>query len=132
MSTNGETVDAYETPMDVCWQFDYAIDNENLKNLYSKSKKLQWDAERDIDWSLEIDPSKPIIEANQTGLKMERPPGQIHSFKDLMMPALVRVGAVTDRTHALFEDEGIPVWNDTSVLESMEDSETGEIDFDRS
>ena len=356
MSTNWETVDAYETPMDVCWQFDYAIDNEKLKNLYSKSKRLQWDAERDIDWSLEIDPSKPIvdanqngmsqipliqklsksqreafmahstshllsqflhgeqgalmtaaalthavpdyegklyaatqtmdearhvevyekyiqklaivypispwlkdtidttlkadhwvkiaigmnmvveglalaafhnmrkqttcdllrsitelvlrdearhvafgnlytrdtisemhaddredvaqfafdvvkgmsdaiggvdgrgqrkpdpgfvkmlvnvgidpgdflksvIEANQTGLKMERPPGQIHSFKDLMMPALVRVGAVTDRTRALFEDEGIPVWDDMSVLESMEDNETGEIDFDRS
>jgi hypothetical protein len=52
-----------------------------------------------------------------------------------MMPALVRVGAVTDRTRALFEKAGIPVWDDTRVLESMEDGESGDItipaDFDR-
>jgi hypothetical protein len=51
-----------------------------------------------------------------------------------MMPALVRVGAVTDRTRALFQEAGIPVWDDTRVLESMEDGESGDItipaDFD--
>jgi hypothetical protein len=41
----------------------------------------------------------------------------------------VRVGAVTDRTRALFEAEGIPVWDDLSVLESMEDGDTGDIEF---
>ena len=55
------------------------------------------------------------------------PPGHIHSFKDLMMPALVRVGAVTERTRALFAAEGIPVWDDTRILESMEDADTGDI-----
>jgi hypothetical protein len=46
-----------------------------------------------------------------------------------MMPALVRVGAVTDRTRELYKAEGIPVWEDTSVLESMEDMHTGDIVF---
>ena len=55
--------------------------------------------------------------------------GQVHSFKDLMMPALVRVGAVTPRTRQQFLDAGIPVYEDASVLESMEDGATGDIDF---
>lgn len=79
-----------------------------------------------------IDPHdflKSLIEAGAAGIQAERPPGQIHSFKDLMMPALVRVGAVTNRTRGLFEQAGIPVWDDLSVLESMEDSETGDIDL---
>jgi hypothetical protein len=55
----------------------------------------------------------------------------VHSFKDLMMPALVRVGAVTDRSRELFKEAGIPVWDDLTVLESMEDTSTGVADLDR-
>jgi len=62
-----ETPDVLETPMEICWQFDYAIGIEKLRELYSKSKRLQWDAERDIDWDLEIDPSRPIIEERRFG-----------------------------------------------------------------
>jgi hypothetical protein len=50
------------------------------------------------------------------------PPGQIHSFRDLMMPALVRVGAVTERTRELFAEAKIPIWDDTTTLESLEDA----------
>ena len=60
---------------------------------------------------------------------MKLPPGRLHSFKDLMMPALVRVGAVTARSRQLFEAAGIPVWDDAAVLESMEDDDTGDIVF---
>ena len=70
-------------------------------------------------------------EANLSGIRAELPPGQIHSFKDLMMPALVRVGAITDRSRELYAAEGIPVWDDLTVLESMEDAHTGDIDMDR-
>ncbi len=73
---------------------------------------------------------KGMVEAGQGGIKAKQPPGQIHSFKDLMMPALVRVGAVTERSRKRFEEAGIPVWADASKLESMEDQETGDIDFD--
>jgi hypothetical protein len=44
-----------------------------------------------------------------------------------MMPALVRVGAVTARTRTLYEADGIPVWDDLRILESMEDDATGDI-----
>lgn len=62
--------DVFKTPMEICWQFDYEIDIEKLRNLYSKSKRLQWDAERDIDWTLTIDPSRPIIEEERFGFAM--------------------------------------------------------------
>ncbi|HTO70821.1 MAG TPA: ferritin-like domain-containing protein [Myxococcota bacterium] len=77
-----------------------------------------------------IDPQdflKGLIEAGAAGINAKLPPGHIHSFKDLMMPALVRVGAVTKRTRELYKQHGIPVWEDASVLESFEDHETGDI-----
>jgi hypothetical protein len=77
-----------------------------------------------------IDPQdflKGMIEAGAAGINAKLPPGSIHSFKDLMMPALVRVGAVTPRTRELYQAAGIPVWEDASVLESMEDASTGDI-----
>ena len=81
-----------------------------------------------------IDPGdfmKGMMEARQGGfINDEAPPGQIHSFKDLMMPALVRVGAITERTRIKFKEADIPVWEDTKVLESMEDDDTGDIQFD--
>ena len=81
---------------------------------------------------VEIDPQdflKSVIEAGEAGLQHDTPPGEIHSFKDLMMPALVRVGAITERTRELFAAEGIPVWDDVTVLESMENAEDGNIEI---
>jgi hypothetical protein len=49
-------------------------------------------------------------------------------FRDLMMPALVRVGAITERTRAKFAEQGIQIFEDTTVLEAMEDDATGEFD----
>lgn len=74
---------------------------------------------------------KGMMEAKMGGIDAELQPGQVHSFRHLMMPALVRVGAVTDRTRELFKKEGIPVWEDLATLEAMEDSESGDLDFDR-
>lgn len=68
MATNWETTDILKTPMEICWQFSYAIDKPKLQNLYSKSKRLQWDAEQDLDWTTPIDPSKPIVDESRNGL----------------------------------------------------------------
>ena len=50
-----------ETPMDIAWNFSYEIENQKLKNLYAKAKQNQWDAQTQLDWSVEIDPSRPIV-----------------------------------------------------------------------
>jgi len=84
---------------------------------------------RDVLVNADIDPGdfvRGLKEARDQGVAPEQAPGTIHSFKDLMIPALVRVGAVTDRTRALFAEAGIPLYEDCTVLESMEDRETGE------
>ncbi len=65
-----------------------------------------------------------VKEAEAQGIRQELPPGQIHSLKDLMMPALVRTGLVTARTRGMFEALGVPVSEDLRVLEAMEDSES--------
>jgi len=70
---------------------------------------------------------KSVLDAGAAGFRAKLPPGHIHSFKDLMMPALVRVGAITDRSRELYAAEGIPIWDDASTLESMEDGATGDI-----
>jgi len=70
---------------------------------------------------------KGLMEAGGAGFAAHLPPGHIHAFRDLMMPALVRVGAVTERTRELYKNADIPVWDDVRVLESMEDATTGDI-----
>ena len=71
----------------------------------------------------EIDPAdffKGLKEAQEMGLEQELPPGQIHSMKDLMMPALARVGLITPAARKKYEEAGIPIWDDLTVLEAME------------
>ena len=41
-----------------------------------------------------------------------------------MIPALVRAGLVTKRSKELFEGAGIPVNEDLTVLEAMEDAKS--------
>src|SRR5262245_41208439 len=67
--TQGSTRDVLRTPMEICWQFDYAIDIDKLRNLYAKAKDHQWNAERDLDWDVAIDPSRPLVDEAQFGFQ---------------------------------------------------------------
>src|SRR4030065_606491 len=40
------------------WDYDAA--SEDLLKLYAKGKEQQWDAEKRIDWSIEVDPHDPM------------------------------------------------------------------------
>ncbi len=65
-----------------------------------------------------------LDEAAEEGITRDLPPGQVHSLKDLMIPALYRIGLITDRTAAQFEEIGVPVNTDLTVLRSMEDAKS--------
>ncbi|QUD88011.1 ferritin-like domain-containing protein [Phenylobacterium montanum] len=70
-----------------------------------------------------IDPDdffKGLEEAEAAGITQELPPGQIHSLKDLMLPALARVGLLTPTARKKYVEAGIPVDTDPRVLEAME------------
>ncbi len=71
----------------------------------------------------EIDPDdffKGVEEAHEAGITQELPPGQIHALKDLMMPALARVGLLTPTAVKNYDQAGIPIFDDPRVLQAME------------
>jgi hypothetical protein len=41
-----------DVPLDLHWTWDYAGEVEELRNLYERGKKGQWNAETDIDWDM--------------------------------------------------------------------------------
>jgi ribonucleotide reductase beta subunit family protein with ferritin-like domain len=63
---------------------------------------------------------KSVAEHRASGERVELPRDQVHPFKHLMMPALVRVGAITDRARERYRAEGIPIWEDRATLEAFE------------
>lgn len=76
-----------------------------------------------------IDPDdffKGMEEAEEMGIGQQLPPGQIHALDDLMMPAIARVGLITERTRPMYEEAGIPLSEDMRVLEAMEGGDLDE------
>jgi len=45
--------------VDTTFRWEYQDGSEQLLNLYAKGKKLQWDQDRRIDWSVDLDPENP-------------------------------------------------------------------------
>ena len=44
---------------DTTFRWEYQDGSESLLGLYAKGKNLQWDADRRIDWSVDLDPENP-------------------------------------------------------------------------
>lgn len=44
-----------DVPMDLHWTWEYGSEVEELRNLYERGKKGQWNAETDVDWSIPFD-----------------------------------------------------------------------------
>ncbi len=65
-----------------------------------------------------------LAEAAGMGVTHDLPPGQIHSLKHLMMPAISRVGLITPRVREMYEESGFPLHEDLTVLQRMEDAES--------
>src|SRR5208337_2303402 len=40
-----------DVPLDLHWSGEYGSEIEELRNLYERGKKGQWNAETDIDWT---------------------------------------------------------------------------------
>ena len=41
-----------DVPLDLRWTWEYGSEVEELRNLYERGKKGQWNAETDIDWDI--------------------------------------------------------------------------------
>lgn len=51
-----------DAPVDLHWTWTYAEEVGELRALYERGKKGQWDAEGDLDWSTEFSPEKWCME----------------------------------------------------------------------
>lgn len=41
-------------PLEIHWTWEYGSEVEELRNLYEKGKVAQWNAEKDLDWSIPV------------------------------------------------------------------------------
>ncbi len=55
------TFDLIPTSFDTLWQRSYAIEAADLRGLYEKAKRDQWNASRDIAWETPLDLDKGIF-----------------------------------------------------------------------
>ncbi len=58
-----------ETPLRVHWNWDYVKEVESLRALYERGKTAQWNAETELDWSIEVAPEPtPIMDVDRSPL----------------------------------------------------------------
>ncbi|HEV8533032.1 MAG TPA: aminobenzoate oxygenase, partial [Methylomirabilota bacterium] len=51
------------SPMDTVFEFDYAVQAEDMRGLYEKAKRDQWNASRDIAWDTpEPEDGRPLAD----------------------------------------------------------------------
>jgi P-aminobenzoate N-oxygenase AurF len=55
------TSDRIATSFDICFQRNYAVEAPDLRRLYENAKRDQWNASRDIDWTINVDPERGIF-----------------------------------------------------------------------
>jgi hypothetical protein len=55
-----ETQWRFQGASETAFTWDYDTSSEELLRLYAKGKQQQWDAEKRIDWSLDVDPDDPM------------------------------------------------------------------------
>jgi hypothetical protein len=62
------------------FNWSYADDHEEFKRLYSAAKRDQWDAERDVDWKISVDPDDASVELIHSRIL---PFNELRSFRTL-------------------------------------------------
>ena len=75
---------------DSLMRWEYEDGRDSLLNLYEKGKKLQWNANTRIDWSLDLDPENPAGTARRDDLDLR--------LRHLEPPDASRSGRTCDAT----------------------------------
>ena len=53
--------EALDAPIEPRWQWNYGSEVEELRNLYEKGKRGQWNAETDVDWDTPVSPDEWML-----------------------------------------------------------------------
>jgi uncharacterized ferritin-like protein (DUF455 family) len=65
------------TAYDSIFNWDYQVDHAALMRLYDKGKTLQWNADTDIDWSIDVDPERIRIQDTEALDAILNPPQKL-------------------------------------------------------
>ena len=80
----------------------------------------------------EIDPKdfmNAMMSEYMEGWRPKALPGQVHTFKDVMMPQLVQAGLVgSDRIRKKYQDAKVQMFDETNVLTELQDSILAEME----
>ncbi|MFW6051127.1 MAG: ferritin-like domain-containing protein [Myxococcota bacterium] len=52
----------FRTPLTGAYNWDYEASDAKIRRLYELGKKLNWNAQTDVDWSIELDKSEPPVD----------------------------------------------------------------------
>ena len=58
-----DVVEIFNTPLTGCYNWDYKVQDNRIKKLYELGKELEWNVEKDVDWSI------PYPEFSDEGFK---------------------------------------------------------------
>ena len=58
-----DVVEIFNTPLTGCYNWDYKVQDNRIKILYELGKELEWNVEKDVDWSI------PYPEFSDEGFK---------------------------------------------------------------
>ena len=58
-----DVVEIFQTPLTGCYNWDYKVQDNRIKKLYELGKELEWNVEKDVDWSI------PYPEFSDEGFK---------------------------------------------------------------
>ena len=47
-----DVVEIFKTPLTGCYNWDYKVQDNRIKKLYELGKELEWNVEKDVDWSI--------------------------------------------------------------------------------
>src|SRR5438128_1711839 len=56
-----DTIERLPTSVDLCYTWNYETLREELKNLYEKAKRDQWNATDQLPWATSVDPEAEIV-----------------------------------------------------------------------
>ena len=59
-----DVVEIFNTPLTGCYNWDYKVQDNRIKKLYELGKELEWNVEKDVDWSI------PYPEFSDDGFKL--------------------------------------------------------------
>ncbi len=60
-SAADDTTEAIHTAFDTTYTWNYGVDRQDLRNLYEKAKRDQWNASEQLAWETSVDPEAELV-----------------------------------------------------------------------